>query len=168
MHFGWLHALSIRKAKRMKYVHTNIVSKDWKSLSNFYIKTFDCRIRPPVRDLSGDWLEKGTGIANARLKGVHLIMPGYGDNGPTLEIFQYDEIENQEAIRPNKRGFGHIAFEVDDIEAVLEDLVRNGGQRFGEIGINTIEGAGKIAFVYARDPEGNLIELQSWSKPERR
>ena len=63
---------------------------------------------------------------------------------------------------PNARGFGHIAFEVDDVEKVLERLVLNGGRKCGEISNFVISDVGEISFVYARDPEGNLIEIQHW------
>lgn len=146
----------------MKFAHTNIVSLNWKKLSDFYVKTFDCKIKPPVRNQSGEWLEKGTGLKDAKLQGVHLILPGYGENGPTLEIYQYSDIEEQNEIPPNKRGFGHIAFEVKNVESMLKNLEQNGGKRFGQITERKVEGVGTITFVYARDPEGNIIEIQNW------
>jgi catechol 2,3-dioxygenase-like lactoylglutathione lyase family enzyme len=148
----------------MRFAHTNIVSKDWKRLVDFYVTTFQCKLVPPVRKQSGAWLERGTGLKNAKLEGAHLLLPGYGAGGPTLEIYQYADIEDQPAILPNKRGFGHIAFEVEDVEAVLADLEENGGSRSGELTRKEVIGVGEITFVYARDPEGNLIELQSWKK----
>lgn len=96
------------------------------------------------------------------MEGAHLLLPGYGENGPTLEIYQYENIENQKFISPNKRGYCHIAFEVESVEIMLETLVKNGGNVFGEITKRKIKGVGEITFVYTRDPEGNLIELQSW------
>ena len=38
----------------MKFVHTNIAAKDWKSLSQFYITVFDCRVKPPERKYEGE------------------------------------------------------------------------------------------------------------------
>ncbi len=73
----------------IKYVHTNIVAEDWKKLAHFYIDVFQCRIKPPERDLSGEWLDTLTSIKNVVIKGVHLELPGYID-GPTLEIFSYE------------------------------------------------------------------------------
>ncbi len=147
----------------MKFVHTNIVSTNWKKLVSFYVETFECKIVPPVRNQSGKWLEKGTGVSNAKLEGAHLLLPGHGENGPTLEIYQYGEIDPLKPIPPNKRGFAHIAFQVEDVGQTLERLKLNGGSAFGEIVKKEIEGVGEITFTYARDPEGNLIELQSWS-----
>ena len=148
----------------MRFAHTNVVSTNWKTLVEFYIKTFNCTLVPPIRKQSGTWLDRGTGLKNASLEGAHLLLPGHGENGPTLEIYQYEPIEKQEAIPPNKRGFGHIAFEVDKVEIILDLLKQNGGDVCGEITKRTVEGVGEITFVYVRDPEGNLIELQSWKK----
>lgn len=148
----------------MKFAHTNIVSTNWKKLADFYVKTFDCKIVPPIRKQSGLWLDKGTGLKNAKLEGAHLLLPGYGENGPTLEIFQYENVEKQNFVSPNKRGFGHIAFEVESVEEVLNDLETNGGKSFGEITKKVVKDVGEITFIYTRDPEGNLIELQSWKK----
>ena len=146
----------------MRFAHTNIVSTNWKTLVDFYVKIFNCRIVPPIRNQSGEWLDKGTGLKNANLEGAHLLLPGHGQNGPTLEIYQYENIENQKFISPNKRGFGHIAFEVESVEIILEKLLINGGKVNGEVTKRKVEGVGEITFVYVRDPEGNLIELQSW------
>ena len=148
----------------MKFVHTNIISTDWKKLVDFYIKTFQCKVIPPIRKQTGKWLEKGTGLTNAQLEGAHLLLPGYDEGGPTLEIYQYVNIEDQEPISPNKRGFSHIAFEVESVPKILHTLEQNGGKVNGEITTKVVEGVGELTFVYARDPEGNLIELQSWSK----
>ncbi|MFD2562553.1 VOC family protein [Aquimarina rubra] len=146
----------------IRFAHTNIVSVNWKDLVDFYVKTFHCKIVPPIRNQSGEWLDNGTGLKNAKLEGAHLLLPGYGENGPTLEIYQYNQVENQEFILPNKRGFGHIAFEVDSVDEMLQTLKENGGTTLGEITKRGIDKVGEITFVYARDPEGNLIELQSW------
>ncbi|MGB3151665.1 MAG: VOC family protein [Maribacter sp.] len=148
----------------MRFAHTNIVSTDWKRLVRFYENTFNCVQVPPIRRQSGAWLDRGTGLKNASLEGAHLLLPGHGKNGPTLEIYQYDHIIQQETVPPNKRGFGHIAFEVDDVEVILNSVIENGGKTLGEITKREVAGIGEITFVYARDPEGNILELQCWKK----
>ncbi|MXV38471.1 VOC family protein [Flavobacteriaceae bacterium Ap0902] len=146
----------------MRFAHTNIVSEDWKRLVDFYVNIFECKVIPPIRNQSGEFLEKGTGLKDAKLQCAHLLLPGYGEKGPTLEIYQYENILNQEKIPPNQRGYGHIAFEVVDVEEIVEMILINGGEKCGEITKKEIEGAGTITFIYMRDPEGNLIEIQNW------
>ncbi|CAA6811147.1 MAG: Glyoxalase, partial [uncultured Aureispira sp.] len=146
----------------MKYVHTNIISKDWKALAGFYIQVFQCKLLLPQRNLSGDWLSEGTGVKEAKLKGAHLRLPGYGTKGPTLEIFEYDKMEDQADPLPNRKGFGHLAFEVAEVNKVLEQVLALGGKAYGSVVTKSIEGLGTLTFVYVQDPEGNIIELQNW------
>ncbi len=151
----------------MKYVHTNIISENWQKLADFYINVFDCQPVPPARDQSGNWLDKCTGVSNAHLKGMHLRLPGWGGNGPTLEIYSYGEMEDNLVTIPNRKGFGHIAFEVDDVAEVLENLLVNGGSKQGEITGKMVEGVGYITLIYAKDPEGNIIEIQNWDRSRK-
>lgn len=149
----------------IKYAHTNIVSRNCQKLAQFYIKVFDCIPVFPERNLRGNWLEKATGLKNPHLKGMHLRFPGLGNDGPTLEIFQYDKMQ-ENAIPPsaNRIGLGHLAFEVDDVNDTLKKLLSHDGHKLGEIVVREIKGVGEITFTYATDPEGNIIEIQSWKK----
>jgi len=145
----------------MKYVHTNIIAHDWKKLSRFYQDVFHCVPVPPERDLSGQWLDVLTGIKDAHIRGEHLLLPGYGENGPTLEIFSYDKMtDNEKAI--NNPGFSHIAFAVDNVQATMELVKENGGSSVGELVLQKYPNGKTGTFVYCRDVEGNIIELQKW------
>ncbi len=144
-----------------KYRHTNLIAKDWKALAGFYQKLFGCLPVPPERDLSGPHLEAGTGVPGARIRGMHLRLPGYGEQGPSLEIFSYDNPENRQKTAVNRPGFGHIAFAVDDVAAAREAVLQAGGDMIGEIVTLEIADGRKITWCYVTDPEGNIIELQT-------
>jgi len=147
----------------MRYVHTNIISKDWKKLAAFYQTVFECEPVPPQRAQAGTWLSQGSGVKNASLEGVHLRLPGYGPQGPTLEIYSYDRmLEKHGDAAANKQGLGHLAFEVEDVDSVLNQVMDQGGKAVGQVTTHTIPGQGKITFVYCTDPEDNIIELQRW------
>lgn len=146
----------------IKYAHTNLIAKDWKKLSQFYIDVFHCTPKLPERDLHDEWLDKLTGIKNSHIRGMHLLLPGFKEDGPTLEIFQYEEnIENHHK-EINIEGYGHIAFAVSDVDQCLENVKKYGGSTVGEIVNGNIAGVGKLHVVYAKDPEGNIIEIQKW------
>ncbi len=147
---------------KAKYVHTNIVARDWKKLSRFYEQVLGCIPVLPERHLSGEWLEKGTAVPNARIDGIHLRLPGYGEKGPTLEIFQYNPILHSQVTAANQAGFGHIAFSVEDVVTAQKATIRAGGRTVGEVVSLEVPGAGCVTFVYVTDPEGNIIELQQW------
>ncbi|MGD8414019.1 MAG: VOC family protein [Candidatus Latescibacterota bacterium] len=146
-----------------RYAHTNIIAADWKRLAEFYETVFDCRSVPPRRNLSDEWLAEGTGIPNASLEGVHLRLPGHGESGPTLEIYSYTEMEPRSATAPNRLGYGHLAFEVEDVEAFRDAVLAHGGSDLGRTVEADVPGAGRLTFTYMADPEGNVIEIQNWT-----
>lgn len=148
---------------KAKFVHTNLVARDWKRLARFYQEVFGCEPVPPERDLSGPWLESATGLPGAHIRGVHLRLPGYGESGPTLEVFQYEPQTPSVAGAVNRPGFGHIAFAVGDVRAARAEVLAAGGGAVGELVSLEVRGAGTVTFAYLTDPEGNVIEVQAWS-----
>jgi predicted enzyme related to lactoylglutathione lyase len=145
-----------------KYVHTNLIATNWKELANFYINVFGCTPVPPERDLKGPEIDAATSINNAHITGMHLRLPGYGENGPTLEIFTYSPALDHLPPEINRPGFGHIAFLVEDVETAKKITLSNGGQMLGEL-VKVQVGNKYVTFCYLKDPESNIIELQSWS-----
>lgn len=147
-----------------KYVHTNLIAKDWRKLADFYIKVFGCIPILPERNFSGETLEKGTSIKGSTLTGVHLKLPGFKIDAPTLEIFSYSLMEEKLKTAVNRPGFGHIAFAVDNIEKAREEVINNGGSKVGEIVTLELSNKTKVIWVYVTDPEGNILELQKYIK----
>ncbi|GEM_PF-5328830 len=80
-----------------RYVHTNIIAKDVNKLIDFYKKVFHCKSINETRDLRGVWLDGLTGLNDAHITGEHLLLPGYVEDHPTLEIFSYDKLEGTES-----------------------------------------------------------------------
>jgi predicted enzyme related to lactoylglutathione lyase len=144
----------------MRFGHVNIVARDWRALAQFYAHVFACEILTPERDLSGPVMEAGLGVVGAALQGVHLRLPGYGEGGPTLEIYAYQPLIDLPA-NVRRTGFGHIAFQVVDITATRAAVVAAGGGVVGEI-VTTQAGARRVSWCYVTDPEGNAVELQTW------
>jgi predicted enzyme related to lactoylglutathione lyase/NTP pyrophosphatase (non-canonical NTP hydrolase) len=147
---------------RARFVHTNLVAVNWKRLAQFYEQIFGCIPVPPERNLSGSWIDDAVNVPDVCIRGIHLRLPGYGDAGPTLEIFQYNPELPHPMPAANRPGFGHIAFAVDDVEAAREVVLTAGGSDVGKVIRREIPGAGSITFVYLTDPEGNILELQRW------
>ena len=145
-----------------RYVHTNIIAKDFRKLVAFYKEVFQCKSIGETRDLRGEWVDNLTGMQDAHIVGEHLCLPGYENDYPTLEIFSYDSVETS-TIAINKCGIAHLAFEVDDVEKTLRLLLQKGGKKIGEVINAEYPDGRKATFVYATDCEGNIIELQSWA-----
>jgi catechol 2,3-dioxygenase-like lactoylglutathione lyase family enzyme len=144
-----------------KYVHTNLIARDWRALSQFYQDLFGCTPLLPERNLSGPALEAGTGVSGARLAGMHLRLPGQGATGPTLEIFQY--AEPLSAVEPavNRPGLAHLAFAVAAVIDARAEVLARGGAPVGEVVTTPVGDDATVTWCYVRDPEGNIVELQS-------
>lgn len=148
---------------KARFAHLNLVAGDWRKLAAFYERVFGCLPVPPERDLQGAWLERATGLPGAHIRGLHLRLPGGGESGPTLEIFQYLPEGRDPDRAVNRPGYGHIAFAVEDVAAARKAVLAAGGGEVGPLTTVPVAGAGTITFAYLTDPEGNILELQRWA-----
>ena len=144
------------------FAHTNLIAKDWRSLARFYIEVFGCSPVPPERDYSGPVFDALTAIQGARLRGMHLQLPGCGTDGPTLELFEYSPALTKPEPAVNRQGFGHIAFKVSDVRVACDEVQHAGGHAIGEIVSLTTSAGAVVTLIYMTDPEDNIIELQHW------
>ena len=146
-----------------RFVHVNLIARDWRALADFYVSVFGCRLVPPERDYRGADLEAGTGVPGAALRGAHLRPIG-PDDGPTLEIYQYEHELEPLPPAANRPGFAHIAFAVPDVVSARETVLSHGGGRIGEVVTLQTSDGRRVTWAYVADPESNIIELQSWSE----
>jgi predicted enzyme related to lactoylglutathione lyase len=143
-----------------KYVHTNIVAHDWRSLAAFYERALDGEVLTPFAE-ARPWLGAGIGVPGASLEGVHVRLPGHGPTGPTLEIYSLTPLAEVVAGPGLGPGYRHLAFRVDDVDDAVAAILDAGGSLVGEVVEADVEGMGRLRMVYARDPEGNVLEIQS-------
>ncbi len=144
-----------------RYVHTNLVASDWRRLAAFYESVLGCVPVPPERHFEGPLLEAGTGVKGSRLDGIHLRLPGRED-GPTLEVFSYSVAADGPAPAVNRPGFGHLAFEVASVEEARREVLAAGGRAVGDVVTLATADGRRVTWCYVTDPEGNILELQSW------
>jgi catechol 2,3-dioxygenase-like lactoylglutathione lyase family enzyme len=111
-----------------------------------------------VADLSGregDWLGAVVGVPGARCRIAHLH--GHGTH---LEFIQYlapagDDVTGP----PNRPGTAHVAFVVEDIEALAQRMLAAGASEQGRITRCASGGAVGCRAVYLKDPNGIIVEL---------
>jgi len=149
-----------------RFGHVNLTGRDWRALAAFYTDVLGCTFVPPERDIRGDHLDAATGLTGAHLTGAHLRLPGLGPDGPTLEIYSYDDLADHPGPAVARPGWGHIAFQVPDVPAAVDAVLAAGGGRVGEVITTATSDGRRVTWCYATDPEGNIIELQAWSSAE--
>jgi len=146
----------------VKYIHTNLTVQDLERMSTFYQDIFECKpVREP-QNLSVPGIADITNVDHAAIRYVHLTLPGFGPDGPELELVQYEN----ETIEPervsNSLGYGHLAFSVANVRETLDKVTTAGGGKIGRLVTTDIPNRGRLTEVYATDPEGNIIELQHY------
>jgi catechol 2,3-dioxygenase-like lactoylglutathione lyase family enzyme len=128
----------------VRFGHTNLIARDWRRLAGFYTDLFGCALVPSERNCSGADLERGTGIPGAALTGAHPRLPGYGEHGPTLEIFTCASSQDHATPAANVLGFGHIAFQVESVPAAREHVIATGGTPAGAVVTSTTSAGAQV------------------------
>ncbi|MGO4173383.1 VOC family protein [Bosea sp. TAF32] len=148
----------------MKLTHISVVARDADALAGFYRGVFKLELLREPTTLSGENVSRGNGLPNSVIRSVWLKLPGA--NAPFLEVHQYNTTHDRALPQVNKPGFSHLSFEVPDISGTLAAIVEAGGSQAGEI---TDFGSKDkpLLIVYARDLEGNILELEQFSAAPR-
>jgi predicted enzyme related to lactoylglutathione lyase len=94
-------------------------------------------------------------------------LPGCGPSGPTLEIFEYSELVSGPVPAVNRPGLAHLAFSVRSVSDARTEVLARGGSAVGGVVSTSISTGELVTWCYVRDPEGNIIELQSWAPGSR-
>lgn len=146
----------------MKLSHVSVTAHDAKALAEFYKSALGLTERRPAKRLSGDMISRGNGLPRSDITSIWLDFPS-GEE-PFLEIMEYSETAERGPKAVNAPGFAHIALDVADLSATLDRLLQFGGRLQGAV-VNLGTPERPCLCVYARDPEGNLLELE---QPPRR
>jgi catechol 2,3-dioxygenase-like lactoylglutathione lyase family enzyme len=105
--------------------------------------------------LEGEFVDTVTGIPGSRSHIVMLRPPG---SGPGLELSSFVWPEHQPGsptAMANELGLRNVAFEVDDLQAAVDQLATGGYGLVGGIGQH--ENSWRMAYV--RGPEGIIVAL---------
>jgi catechol 2,3-dioxygenase-like lactoylglutathione lyase family enzyme len=105
--------------------------------------------------IEGEFLDTVIGMTGARTEIVMLRTP---DGGAAVELSSFvrpDHLPGSAAAPANELGLRNIAFEVDDLQAVLDRLDAQGYGLVG--GVGEYENYWRMAYV--RGPEGIIVSL---------
>ncbi|HSZ37117.1 MAG TPA: VOC family protein [Acidimicrobiales bacterium] len=105
--------------------------------------------------LEGEFLDTVCGIPNSRTEIVMLRAP---HGGPGLELSSFlrpDHTPGSPEAMANELGLRSVAFEVDDLQSILDRLALDGYGLIG--GVGQYEGMWRMAYI--RGPEGLIVAL---------
>ncbi len=105
--------------------------------------------------VEGEWVERIIQLQDVKLE---VVMLGTPDGEATIELVKFHTPPDENGMQhplANTLGIRHIAFAVEDIEALVAKVKRNGMELVGEI--QNYEDAYKLCYV--RGPEGMILEL---------
>ena len=135
--------------------HTSFTVSDLDRSVAFYVDVLGFQLldRSPRDPL---FTEKVVGVPGAEIEVAYVQAPGH-----RLELIQYVAPNDRGKVvsRPCDTGFAHIAFDVDDMDLVVDAVSRVGVEPLSDpVVVNDGPNAGGKA-VYTRDPDGVTIEF---------
>ena len=105
--------------------------------------------------MEGEWVDRVVGLHDVKAACVMLRTPDGEANIELLKFYMPSDEQGIECPLANTLCIRHIAFAVEDIEAIVAKLKKRGAELFGEI--QNYENAYKLCYV--RGPEGIILEL---------
>lgn len=133
--------------------HVGITVTDLEAATAFFVSLgLEIEGRTVVE---GEFVETVCGIPGARTEIVGLRLPGSGTWLELSSFLQPDPVPGSPHAMANELGLRSVAFEVDDLRGLLDQLAAGG---YGVIGgVGQYEQAWRMAYV--RGPEGIIVAL---------
>lgn len=141
-----------------RFDHVGITVADLTAAIEFFV---GLGLEPvgPRMHIEGEFLDTVCGIPGSRTEIVMLRAPdGAPDGGTTLELSSFERPAHEPGsptAMANELGIRNVAFEVDDLRAVVDRLAADGYGLVG--GIGEWEHTWRMAYV--RGPEGIIVSL---------
>lgn len=143
--------------------HVNVVVSDMDRSVAFYSEILGLK-RGFETVLEGAWIESVTGLPGARARCVFMEA---APDGARLELLQYLTPAGEQLAPnrlPNTIGIRHVAFVVEDLDAVHARLSALGHAPVGppvEVPFQ-VGTQGKKRLFYFHDPDGTLLEAAEY------
>jgi catechol 2,3-dioxygenase-like lactoylglutathione lyase family enzyme len=139
--------------KIQKIDHVGVIVNDLSAAKEFFLD-FGLEVKGEW-EMEGELMGYAVGLNDVKVACVGLGMP---DGQTWIELIKFyspsDEKDIQQSYA-NTLGIRHIAFTVEDIEAIVAKLKKKGTKIFSEI--QRYEDSYKLCYV--RGPEGIILEL---------
>jgi catechol 2,3-dioxygenase-like lactoylglutathione lyase family enzyme len=138
-----------------RFDHVGITVADLASVTAFFVGLGLEVVEGGPMFIEGEFLDTVIGIPDSRTEIVMLRAP---DGSTTLELSSFvrpDHEPGSPAAMANELGLRNVAFEVDDLQAAVDQLAKDGYGLVGAIG--EYEHVWRMAYV--RGPEGIIVSL---------
>ena len=139
---------------QLRLTHIGVCVSDCERSQHFYQEVFGFRFAYEL-DVKGEPSDTLLQLKDVELKAVYLER-----DGTTIELLHFASPGSSgdlEAVRPvNQHGLTHLSFQVDDMDAVMKDVLRCGGRTLGH---TRIAPQPDVFAIFCTDPDGTLIEL---------
>jgi catechol 2,3-dioxygenase-like lactoylglutathione lyase family enzyme len=148
--------LGVNGMSMLRLDHMGIVVADLDAVVAFFL-ALGCE-REEGGLVEGEWVDKIVGLDGVRAEIVFVRTP---DGSGNLELVKYHapaDTEGDKGARPlpaNRLGLRHIAFQVKDLDTIVNRLRDQGFDTVGEIR----EYEDNYRLCYIRGPEGLIVEL---------
>lgn len=133
--------------------HVGIIVNDLAAAKAFFLD-FGLELKGEV-DLEGKLVDQVTGLNGVKST---IVMLGPPDGQTSVELTKFHTPSDEKGVQhalPNTLGIRHIAFAVEDIEALVAKLEKKGMKPLNPI--QNYKGIYKLCYV--RGPEGIILEL---------
>jgi catechol 2,3-dioxygenase-like lactoylglutathione lyase family enzyme len=145
----------------LRFDHMGVVVADLDAVAAFFLDLgFQ---REGGATVEGEWVDKVVGVDGVR---AELVMVRTPDGSGKLELTKFHAPVDNEDVHPlpaNRLGLRHIAFEVHDLNTIVDGLRDKGFATVGDV--RDFENTYRLCYV--RGPEGLIIELAEQIGSER-
>jgi catechol 2,3-dioxygenase-like lactoylglutathione lyase family enzyme len=133
--------------------HVGIVVDDLDAATEFFVELG--LERQSSGEVEGDLVDRIVGLDGVRSE---LVMLQTRDGQRRLELVKFHSPSSPEGdphVPANAPGIRHLAFVVDDVDAVVAGLQARGTELVGEV----VSYGNSYRLCYVRGPEGIIVEL---------
>jgi catechol 2,3-dioxygenase-like lactoylglutathione lyase family enzyme len=137
--------------KVQKIDHVGIVVNDLAAALAFFLDV-GLQLQGEGR-VEGEWVDNVIGLHNSAVAYAMLRTPEGEANIELIQFYRPSSEKDRERPLANTVGIRHIAFVVEDMEAVVAKLKKQGAEMVGRI-----EKIDTFKLCYIRGPEGIILE----------
>jgi catechol 2,3-dioxygenase-like lactoylglutathione lyase family enzyme len=136
-----------------EFVHIGLVVEDLDETIRFLeLLGFACG--KPAR-YGGEWIERIIGVEDPKIEVVMVQGPDGNDVFEVVRFHSPSVRGEDQAPAANRPGLRHVAFQVNNLRSVVDQIREGGWDTIGEI----VNYEDMFLLSYVRGPEGLIVEL---------